>query len=143
MRSAQPTSAAFGWAYVLTNSAFEEDVYKIGVTTLHPTERARQLSAASGVPTPFAVAYKRHVRHPFVVEAALHREFDAFRTNDSREFFRVPLHQIITALETYEETGVLTPYPFASLFATFDQDGPDELTADERDQCRALEDRLQ
>lgn len=138
MRTARPTSAAQGWIYLAINASLEGSV-KIGASIHNPLDRMRQLSASTSIPTPFTVAYSRHLAYPFQVESALHRDFDAYRTNDSREFFRVPLHMVITALEAYEETEAIKPYPFAALFASFDQDGPAELTADERAQCRALE----
>ncbi len=134
-------SAILGYVYILTNVALP-GLLKIGATTKDPTERARELSAPTGLPLPFTLAYSRHVNFPFQVEAALHRDFDAYRTSDSREFFRLPLHMVITALEQYEETDAIKPYPFAALFASFDQGGPAELTADEQAQCRALERRI-
>lgn len=141
-------SAPYGWIYVLTSAAHEDGVYKIGCTTLDPFERARQLSASSGCPSPFAVAFKRYLASPFQVEAALHRIFDSCRVNDSREFFKIDLHRIIEVLEGYDECREIlydgeVATPFAQLFATFEDDGsPRELTTDEQFKCRQLEYRL-
>jgi hypothetical protein len=45
-----------GYIYLLINSAMEGFV-KIGKTTKTPEERAKELSNATGVPTPFTVAF--------------------------------------------------------------------------------------
>jgi hypothetical protein len=136
-------SAEKGWIYCLSNPLLE-GCYKVGVSTNDPIERARQLSASSGVPYQFTVAYQRLVDHPFKVEAALHRMLDQYRLNDSREFFRVRLSKIITLAESYEEVRWESQEPereyrFAKLFATFAQDGAPELDENERAQCRQLE----
>jgi hypothetical protein len=134
-------SAEKGWVYCMSNPLFE-GCYKVGVATIDPIERARQLSASSGVPYPYTVCYQRLVEKPFQVEAALHRLLDSYRLNDSREFFRIKLHKIIELAENYEEVVSTKPFPeyrFAELFATFPDDGPRELTEDERAKCRELE----
>ena len=141
MKPKQPTGAPVGYIYLAVNPSLEETV-KIGASVHNPLDRMAQLSASTSIPTSFTLAYSRRVNQPFAVEAALHREFDAYRTSDSREFFRVPLHKIISALEMYEERGEMNPYPFATLFASFNQDGPAELTADEQRQCLALQNKL-
>ena len=47
---------AQGFVYILVNPAFPGYI-KVGKTTKTPEERAKELSAATGVPTPFIVAY--------------------------------------------------------------------------------------
>ena len=61
---------------------------KIGLTTRTPKERAAELSAASGVPLPFTVAWARAVSDCAYVEKAVHRMLDDKRVNDKRESFR-------------------------------------------------------
>ena len=51
------TTDAGGWVYALINRSYD-GLVKIGKTTRHPSERAEELSSASGVPTPFTVAFK-------------------------------------------------------------------------------------
>ena len=77
-----------GWVYILTNEALPGMV-KIGLTTRTPTERAGELTAASGVPLPFVVAWARAVSDCAYVEAAVHRMLDDRRVSGKREFFRV------------------------------------------------------
>lgn len=135
-------SAPVGYIYALVNQSLE-GILKIGVSTKHPQERARELSAPSGLPTPFHVAYQRHVANPFEVEAALHRRFDRFRVNDKREFFRISLTAAMLAMQNYPTVPTRMcadfPTPFAELFATFPDDGSSRaLTNLEREECRLL-----
>lgn len=41
---------AKGYIYILLNRAFQNDHYKIGMTTKKPEEQAQELSGATGVP---------------------------------------------------------------------------------------------
>lgn len=138
-------SAPIGWVYCLLNPSFPGYI-KVGCSTNHPIERARQLSAGSGVPTAYVVGYHRYVAYPFQVEAALHRTLAPYRVNDSREFFALPLYKVVELMDRYDE--ILAPSatvetPMAELFATFPDDGSGrELTEDEATQCRELEARL-
>lgn len=141
-------SAEVGYVYVLS-SPLMSGVYKVGCSTNDPVERARQLSAGSGIPYPYTVAYSRRVALPFAAETALHSELDSYRINDSREFFKVPLHHIITLIEQHDEVLEISEMDegpldlsFSELFATFPDDGePRTLTDEERAQCRELENR--
>jgi len=135
-------SAEIGFIYVLS-CPMMEGCYKVGASTNDPIERARQLSAASGVVYPFTVAFQRKVNYPFKVEAALHRMLDEFRINECREFFKVKLHKIIDLAERYEECraefNVGDGLDFAKLFATFPDDySPRVLTDAEREKIQRL-----
>lgn len=136
-------SAPFGYVYYLINSTFP-DCVKVGVTTKHPAERTKELSSSSGVPTPFILVYHKYVADPFKVEALIHRGLGVFRVNESREFFRVELYKIIELIDRFQEVSVrLSDTPYADLFVTFPDDGEGrELTEEEQDKCRHLEDRL-
>lgn len=140
-------SAERGFVYILLNASMP-GLLKIGATTKHPLDRARELSASTSSPVPFVVGYHREVNYPFKVEAALHRIFDRHRTHDSREFFRIELHKVVEVLERYDEvqnefyTDVKTP--FAELFLSFPNwgDKPRKLNEDEQFRCRQLEAKL-
>lgn len=137
-------SAPIGSVYVLSNAA-TPGWFKVGATVHHPIQRARQLSASSGVPVPYVVAYHRAVPFPFEAESWLHRMLADYRINDSREFFAVELSKIIMLMETLDELVYSSDIktPFAELFATFpDGDSGRELTDDEQAKCRALEAEL-
>ena len=152
-----------GWLYILTHSTMP-GICKIGATRKHPIQRARELGASTGVPGPYTLAYYRDFNDSFAAESAIHTKLASCRVDESREFFKIEVAKAIQAIdEVAKETaasqgltgGTLsnssakrrlgTPSsddvatPFAELFSTFDPNGPGELTADERRQCRALE----
>ena len=79
--------AAPGWVYILTNPAMP-GLVKIGLTTRSLTERAAELTAATGVPVPFVVAWGRAVSDCAAVEGTVHRMLDDRRVSGKREFFR-------------------------------------------------------
>ena len=143
-----PQSAAQGFVYCLINPSMP-GLIKIGVSTNNPLERARQLSASTSSPAPFVVAFYRHISYPFAAEAAIHSALDDYRINESREFFKIPLHKAIEEIERFDEVpesrGISThiDLPFSELFATFGDDGSGrELTEEEQIKCRDLERKL-
>jgi hypothetical protein len=88
-----------GWIYVLVNSS-TPGMAKVGRTTRLPRDRAAELSAATGVPTPFVVAFDQ----PFIdcceAERLVHAELDrrGLRVAPNREFFRGPPSDIIRVI---------------------------------------------
>lgn len=139
-------SAEYGYLYILSNGSIP-NAYKVGCSREDPNLRARQLSASSGIPSPFTVVYSRYVVYPFAVESAIHGALDDYRVHDAREFFAAPLRHIIELVEQYEEIPThraveLPDLSFAELFASFPDDGEGrELTNEEREKCRAIEQR--
>ena len=88
MKSPTDTPApSCGWVYVLTNPAMP-GLVKIGLTTRNPSARAAELTAATGVPAPFVIAWCRAVSDCAFVESAVHRLLDDRRVSGKREFFR-------------------------------------------------------
>ena len=61
-----------GYIYVLINASMP-GLIKVGMTTNTPEERAEQLSSATGVPTPFVVAYQRYVNDCAAAEEFVHK----------------------------------------------------------------------
>src|SRR5437870_3646928 len=92
------TSRTPGFVYILTNPAIPEFV-KVGKTTSTPRARAKQLSAATGVPAPFAVAWSTFVADCEAVERLAHAALHAARLRNNREFFRLPVEAAIRAVE--------------------------------------------
>jgi hypothetical protein len=133
-----------GFVYILTNASLAEGILKIGATTDDPIFRAKQLSAATASATPFVVAYSRKVNDVNLIEARMHERFDTERLNEGREFFKVPLHKAIVALdEMVGEEYISVKTPWAELFATFPDDGTArELTNEEQMKCQKLERQL-
>lgn len=88
-----------GHVYIVSNvGSFGEDIYKIGMTRrLDPMDRVKELGDAS-VPFLFdthAIIYSEDARE---LESYLHKTFDSRRlnlVNSRKEFFRVPLEDIV------------------------------------------------
>lgn len=137
-----------GCVYLMTSSVLQkEGILKIGSTTDHPDERAKQLTASTASPTPFIVLYSRTVSDCNDVEAKMHSAFAHCRVNQGREFFRVSLYEAARMLDIlagsiFSSFEPKTPY--AELFATFPDDtGGRALTEDERYACLQLKRKLE
>lgn len=70
---------------------------KVGRTARDPSGRATELSGATGVPTPFIVAYQHPVSNCEAAERWVHEELEqrGQRASERREFFSAPLHEIV------------------------------------------------
>lgn len=88
-----------GYIYILINKSLD-GLLKIGSTTLGAKERARQISASTGVPTPFIVAYEIYVDDCVNFEKQIHNQLSEFRVNPNREFFRYPLYKAIELIQS-------------------------------------------
>ena len=83
-----------GYVYILINPAFA-GFLKIGKTSKDPAVRARELSAGTGVPAPYAVAWDVLVSDCDHVERLIHHQLAPARARRDREFFAVPLKRAI------------------------------------------------
>lgn len=74
-----------------------KDIVKIGKTTKEPEERAKELSSATGVATPFIVVYKREFSNCHLAEKLIHKVLTekGCRVNNSREFFSIGISEAI------------------------------------------------
>jgi hypothetical protein len=88
-----------GFLYILANSAMP-GLVKIGKTIRSPSERAAELSAATGLPTPFIVVYEQLFRDCSAAEAFVHTHLAAqgYRVADNREFFNAPVNDVVRAI---------------------------------------------
>jgi len=88
-----------GFVYALINPSFP-GLVKIGKTKKEPQERAKELSSVSGLPTSFEVAYELYVDDCSYAENYLHTllEQRGYRIADNREFFKIPLKEIINLM---------------------------------------------
>lgn len=96
---------SYGFVYLLGNPAMP-CYYKIGCTSGSPHQRAKQLSAATGVPHPFHVLLYIEVTDCHRVERRFHIEMADFRAATDREFFCFgPAHMdwLWWVFDTYEE----------------------------------------
>jgi len=99
-----------GWVYVLVNSSIL-GMAKVGRTTRAPADRALELSTATGVATPFVVAFDQAFGDCVEAERLIHAELDrrGLRVAPNREFFRgAPSEIIRVILEVSEREG---PHP--------------------------------
>jgi hypothetical protein len=76
-----------GLIYCLRNASMP-DLYKIGRTKDIET-RLRQLSRATGVPTPFELVVKQWVPDQVKAERSIHQALSKYRYSPDREFFRL------------------------------------------------------
>ena len=145
-----------GFVYLLENQSMP-GIIKAGATRNHPLQRAKELAAGTGVPTPFTISYYRSFEDAFDAETAVHEAFSHCRVNSGREFFAAALSDMVAFVDklaitqasqgvtggTYTRPVELPDLSFAELFATFPDDGDGrELTAEEQSKCRALEGRM-
>ena len=89
-----------GYVYIMTNPMYP-DLLKIGHTTLQVSERAADLSRATGVLQPFVIEYWRLTLKAKDVERIVHDAFAAQRENKRREFFRVSIDEAIREIERH------------------------------------------
>jgi hypothetical protein len=100
-----------GYVYILINPSMG-GIVKIGRTQNNPEERAKELSSATGVPTPFFVAYSSYFKDCNRAEIFVHTLLENSRYADNREFFQVSLQKAIDAIRQAESTlEVATPEP--------------------------------
>lgn len=105
-------NAKAGFVYVVSNiGSFGENVYKIGMTRrLQPMDRIKELSGAS-VPFEFDVHAMIFSEDAPKLEGILHEKFSDFRVNKvnlRKEFFRVPLQDIVDVVKEYNATVEFT-----------------------------------
>lgn len=83
-----------GELYIMRCSAMKERIFKVGYTNGNSNDRARQLSAATGVASSFIVVKKWAHADARRLEMDVHMMLSAYRLNDSREFFVADLSVI-------------------------------------------------
>jgi hypothetical protein len=81
------------------------NLFKIGLTRVGVTERAKQLSYETTAALPFQVVAEYRVGNCGRVEAEVHSRLAPYRLNERREFFHCELKKIIRVLQdVVEET---------------------------------------
>lgn len=83
-----------GYIYILINPSME-GLVKIGKTQRNPDDRVKELSIATGVPTPFILAFDSFFENCSQAEEYIHALLEQHRVSNSREFFVVPLNEAI------------------------------------------------
>lgn len=88
-----------GEIYVQRTDSNEKDVYKIGLTRRSSEIRSKELSSATGVPTPFFVLANWQVENCSTVEKLVHQRLENHRINPRREFFHADLRLITSTIK--------------------------------------------
>lgn len=91
-----------GWLYAARNPSYPDSVFKIGQTTVSPSERIKQLSSSTSVYREFELAYFVHVSDHRAAEEYVHRALDDCRITLGREFFQA---SIMAVVKTLDEAG--------------------------------------
>ncbi|WP_331283428.1 GIY-YIG nuclease family protein [Pantoea sp. LMR881] len=76
-----------GWVYILSNP-YMPGLLKVGMTTISPEVRAKELSSGTGVPAKFNVEASYFSDDPRGDEARIHTDLAKYRVNNGREFFQ-------------------------------------------------------
>jgi hypothetical protein len=84
-----------GKIYVLRNSALKGTIVKVGRTMRTSEERAKEISNATGVPLGYEVLYEDDVLDCVLAEQLVHKYLEEKRINPKREFFDVPLKEVV------------------------------------------------
>ena len=79
-----------GYIYILQNPSFP-DLLKIGKTTRTPTERAKEVSRGTGIPTKFNVVFDIFTPDCDISEKEVHKRLKEYRVATDREFFKLPI----------------------------------------------------
>ena len=74
------------YVYVLVNKSMP-DMVKIGMTIREVDQRAKEISGATGVPTPWIPVYSFKCFNSYKLEQELHAHLDAVRVSGNREMF--------------------------------------------------------
>lgn len=97
-----------GYIYCLTNEAIP-GLVKIGKTARDPITRAAEISASTGVPTPFDIVWSREVPNMDKAEADLHAALAEHRHTKRREFFRCTPETAMARAKKLSSFGVAKP----------------------------------
>jgi hypothetical protein len=99
-----------GWIYVLVNSSVP-GLAKVGRTCRPPADRAAELSTATGVATPFVLAFDQPFPDCVAAEAEIHAELDrrGLRVAPNREFFRGATGDIVRVILQAAGTAATAP----------------------------------
>jgi hypothetical protein len=90
-----------GFVYIMSNPSFP-GLIKIGKSGKDPEGRMNELDG-TGLPTPFKLEFSALVDNHHKFERELHIHFDYARANKQREFFAVPIKEVIAKIISSDE----------------------------------------
>ncbi|MHB1942255.1 MAG: GIY-YIG nuclease family protein [Acidiferrobacteraceae bacterium] len=87
-----------GYVYIALSSSLGPEKVKIGRTgTIE--RRMTELSRSSGAPEPFRCVYAQRFLDMVTAEALLHQVLQAYRINENREFFAIPVQYAMEVMD--------------------------------------------
>lgn len=103
----------FGYIYVLSNSSYKTNLYKIGLTTSTLKQRINELSSVTPVPTKFNLEklYEIPIQSLRVVEQQTHKKLKNLGFHAGKEFFECTVEMCCQTIEDviFETLGETLP----------------------------------
>ena len=96
------------YVYVLVNKSMP-DMVKIGMTVRDVDERAKEISGATGVPTPWVPVYSFKCFNSYKLEQEIHEHLNAVRVADNREMFYMHSRDAIDTVKKLGDKYTIAP----------------------------------
>jgi hypothetical protein len=96
------------YVYILVNKSMP-DMVKIGMTIREVEERAKEISGATGVPTPWVPVFSFKCFNSYKLEQELHEHLNAVRVADNREMFYMHSRDAIDTVKKLGDKYTLPP----------------------------------
>ena len=96
------------YVYVLVNKSMPSMV-KIGMTVREVEERAKEISGATGVPTPWVPVYSFKCFNSYKLEQEIHEHLNAVRVADNREMFYMHSRDAIDTVKKLGDKYTIAP----------------------------------
>ena len=96
------------YVYVLVNKSMP-DMVKIGMTIREVEERAKEISGATGVPTPWVPVYSFKCFNSYKLEQEIHEHLDAVRVVNNREMFYMHSRDAIDTVKKLGDKYTIAP----------------------------------
>ena len=96
------------YVYVLVNKSMPSMV-KIGMTVREVEERAKEISGATGVPTPWVPVFSFKCFNSYKLEQELHAYLDAVRVSGNREMFYMHSKDAINIVKQIGTKYIISP----------------------------------
>jgi hypothetical protein len=96
------------YVYVLVNKSMP-DMVKIGMTIRDVDNRAKEISGATGVPTPWIPIYSFKCFNSYKLEQELHKHLDAVRVSGNREMFYMHSKDAIEIVNQLGDKYTISP----------------------------------
>jgi hypothetical protein len=96
------------YVYILVNKSMP-DMVKIGMTIREVEERAKEISGATGVPTPWVPVYSFKCFNSYKLEQEIHEHLNAVRVADNREMFYMHSRDAIDTVKKLGDKYTIAP----------------------------------